>query len=298
MSMGNSRRSLLHGKRRYGAIVLVLAGASVLAPAGLSPVSATARSVVDVPPVTPEEVAPAAALQPPVFTSPDDGERIPGVLYGIFGTGVPGATIALDGGGTRTAVVQPDGTWSVPFIPPLFPSNEYDFSATQTVGTETSEPAFLSFSLYFPPRILSPVDKHVFPLSEAPVEVAGFAAQGSIIRAVLDGVPQTAEATPNAEGLFQLRFDTAVGPGDHEVSVTEEQEGGISSPVAHTFTVEAGPASAALPDAGSDGGVPRLPDTGFEASPFGLVLVGIGGVVMAAAGWSRRVRTRRRTHVI
>ncbi|MBD8468413.1 LPXTG cell wall anchor domain-containing protein [Plantibacter sp. CFBP 8798] len=278
--------------------MLVLAMAAVLAPGGLSPVSATSRSAVEVPPVASEEVAPAAVLQPPVFTSPDDGERIPGVLYGILGTGVPGATIALDGGGTRTAVVQPDGTWSVPFIPPLFPSNEYDFSATQTVGSETSEPAFLSFSLYFPPRILSPVDEYVFPLSEAPVEVAGVGAQGSIIRAVLDGVPQTAEATPNAEGVFQLRFDTAVGPGDHEVSVTEEQEGGISSPVAHTFTVEAGPASAALPDAGSDDGVPRLPDTGVEASPLGLLLVGLGGVVMAAAGWSRRARNRQRTHAI
>lgn len=265
-------------------IVFALAVGGSFAPVVVPQVAAAERQLVD----APDAAAPVAELPPPVFTSPAEGARLPGILYGISGTGIPGATINMTPA-RGPIVVDADGTWSAPFIPPLFPTQDYEFTVTQTVGTETSGAAFLSFSLYVPPKILSPVDDYVFPLSEAPVEVAGFAAQGSIIRAVLDGVPQASEVTPDPDGLYRIRFDSAVQPGVHEVSVTEELDGDVSIAVVATFTVEAGPvaeqpSSGALPDASAS----RLPETGVSASPLGVVLVVLGSIITCAAGWRRR----------
>lgn len=270
-------------------IVLAFAVASSLAPVVVPQVAAAERHVVDPPPAAPDVAAPVAELPPPVFTSPADGARLPGILYGISGTGIPGATINMTPA-RGPIVVETDGTWSAPFIPPLFPAEDYEFTVTQTVGAETSGPASLSFSLYVAPRILSPVDDYVFPLSEAPVEVAGFAAQGSIVRAVLDGVSQAAEATPDPDGLYRIRFDSAVQPGAHEVSVTEELNGDISIAVVATFTVEAGAVAEPSSPSGTlpDESASRLPETGVSVSPLGVVLILLGGVITCAVGWRRR----------
>lgn len=73
----------------------------------------------------------------------------------LGGTGLPGATVRVDGGvvaGMSTlaaseAVVAEDGTWSVPFAEPLSGAGSYQYAVTQALGSRASEPLAVSFSI-------------------------------------------------------------------------------------------------------------------------------------------------------
>ncbi|OCG73591.1 Ig-like domain-containing protein [Microbacterium sediminis] len=82
----------------------------------------------------------SAVLPAPVITTPANGSVTSDVTPTISGTGYEGATVTVTTSGGQelgTAVVQPDGGWS--FDTAALPDGTYTITATQTLGTETSE---------------------------------------------------------------------------------------------------------------------------------------------------------------
>jgi hypothetical protein len=73
----------------------------------------------------------------------------------LSGTGLPGATVRIDGGvvagfstmAVTEATVAEDGTWSVPFGAPVTEAGSYQYAVTQALGTRSSDPVAVAFSI-------------------------------------------------------------------------------------------------------------------------------------------------------
>lgn len=85
----------------------------------------------------------AGNVNPPVITSPQDGNTSVDPATKISGTGSENATVTVNyGGGTLgQSVVASGGTWEVTPKDQLAPGTEYTIHATQRIGNSTSMPS-------------------------------------------------------------------------------------------------------------------------------------------------------------
>ncbi|WP_156369896.1 hypothetical protein [Frigoribacterium sp. Leaf164] len=210
------------------------------------------------------------AQQPLVVTSPTAG-RVYTVLDGasttpvvVAGTGTPGAAVAIDlgGGRTATATVGPDGSWTTTVDG--VPVGSYTTSVTQSLGGDTSAVVTRAFSVQAGTALAltAPTPGTVLRVpgadSTRDVTVSGTGQPGATVTVTLPG-DRTQAATVAAGGTWSTVF-TALPVGAYPVSATQTVGGATSAPLTTDVTIEAAEGVAITsPD---DGAVITLADAG------------------------------------
>ncbi|RLP71839.1 LPXTG cell wall anchor domain-containing protein [Mycetocola tolaasinivorans] len=241
-------------------------------------------------------VGSATIVLAPVGFDPLDGlvHSAPTV---ITGTGFPGATVNLTGDVAGTAVVAADGSWSIPVTEELA-FGAISISATQSVGTEVSPIATLSFEYAIEaPVIESPADGATFAVGSEPTVVTGRVVPGAEVTATLNGVAlsatQTTEPAARAgQATVAFSFDLpTVAVGSHKIEVTQVIAGERSVSTS-TFDILAAPVVNPTGPAGviTPGG--NLPATGTDPLlavwAGALILLLGGGAVLAKRRFGQR----------
>ncbi len=126
-----------------------------------------------------------SGLDAPVITSPAEGAALESVT-GITGTGTPGLTVKLGGGLNGSAVVAPDGRWSIRVDEPA--PGRYSIHAVQASPGETDSPAASSSFAVNEPAVV-PAEP-VAPTAE-PAAPGTAAAQPPVVPAGSGQLPNT-----------------------------------------------------------------------------------------------------------
>lgn len=188
----------------------------------------------------------AAAFAAPTITAPTAGQQfsVPTDTstrtVTVSGTGEPGAVIALDAGGgrTATATVGTDRTWTTTIA--AVPVGEQSVTATQTVAGAAAGTATRAFSVVAqrPLVIDTPTAGQRFTTTgtTAPVTLTGTATANARIDVVVGGT--TASATADGTGAWSVRLD-AVPVGDQTARVTQTVGDSTSAEVTRAFSVVA-----------------------------------------------------------
>ncbi|MDM7890991.1 choice-of-anchor G family protein [Curtobacterium caseinilyticum] len=183
--------------------------------------------------VAPTITAPTAGQQ---FSVPSDSSTR---SVTVSGAGEPGAAIALDAGGgrTATATVGADGTWTTTIAG--VPVGDQTVTATQTVAGVAAGSATQTFSIVAqrPLVIATPTAGQRFTTAgtTAPVTLTGTATANARIDIELGG-GLTADTTADGSGAWSVRVD-AVPVGDQTASVTQTVGDTTSGAVTRDFTV-------------------------------------------------------------
>lgn len=208
----------------------------------------------------------------------------------LTGTGLPGASVSVvsEGEAVGSAVVSSEGTWNVGIA--SLPIGKHTVEATQSLESETSDPAAGTVTLRpVPPVITSFADGDVFEASRAPRSISGTGLEGAGISLTVNGakVPVTVasgamDLTIAADGTWAAELDAALAAGSHTITATHEVAGVTSAPRTVNIKVLAAPAPSphtpakALAATGGDSSLP------FGVAGLGLLLVG-GLVALVAA---------------
>ncbi|GGR53936.1 Ig-like domain-containing protein [Nocardioides luteus] len=251
--------------------------------------------------ITIDTVAPDA----PVITAPEHGGSTSDPTPIIRGEGEPGATVTVevDGEEIGTAVVDDDGTWSLPVTDPL-EVGDHTIEAVQTdAAGNTSETTTVEFTVTPPaPEITSPQTGE--DVDQTP-EVSGTGEPGAEVTVEVDGEDAgTVIVGENGEWTTTL---PELACGEHTLTATQVV-GGVASAASEAVEIQVvcegenpgdtpgddsgdntgGNIGNGSSDSGSDskgGGV--LPNTGSPAFLAALLGLGLGmvliGIMMAAS---------------
>ncbi|MCD2498839.1 S1 family peptidase [Microbacterium nymphoidis] len=252
-------------------------------------------------------IVPAA----PTFTAPANPTETS--VSKVTGTGVKGATVTLTGDIEGTATVKDDGTWVIT-VDPAATYGNYNVSATQTIGGQTSAAADLRFDVIpTAPVITAPENGATFTEGTTPAAVTGTGIVGATVTVSLNGekvgttevVAATQTPAPSASagaaalaaeanaaeetGTWVIALPAGLAAGTYTVTATQAIDSISSNAAEVAFTVEAVVAPTTPPTTGP-APKPTLPTTGQgDATPLALgalFLFVAGGVIMA----SRRIR--------
>jgi hypothetical protein len=199
-------------------------------------------------------------LDAPVIAAPTEGAALQ-ALSRVDGTGTPGLTVKLTGEITGSAVVAPDGHWTVPVPGPVYGRIAFD-----AVQTDPSRPDSPSVSRNFTvapgaPAVTSIVDGQHFSQDTLPASIAGTGLDWAAVTVWIDG---TAVGDSPSAGRWSVPFPSGLAAGAHTLSVTQSVEGVSSDPLVVTFSIDA--AAAADAPASQPGGPAAAP-----AGPVGPV---------------------------
>ncbi|WP_460792691.1 beta strand repeat-containing protein, partial [Micromonospora sonneratiae] len=224
------------------------------------------------------------ALDPPTITSPTNGQTT-GETPTISGTGIPGATVTVTESGTviGTAVVAPDGTWSLVPATPLA-VGDHTITATQESGGIVSGPSnSVTFTVQAPPAapvITSPTNGQ--QVNDSTPTITGTGEPGNTITVTIDGVV-AGTTTVAPDGTWSFDTPTALTDGPHTVTATQTDAAGNVSPPSDpvTFTVDTTAPAAPVITSPTNGQVvndstPTITGTG---EPGNTITVTIDGVV-------------------
>lgn len=192
-------------------------------------------------------------LDAPVISTPAEGAALK-ELARIDGTGTPGLAVHVTGGISGSAVVAPDGSWSVPTGGPV--AGRISFHAVQTSpGVVDSPSATRTFTVApAAPALTSVNDGSRLSQDSLPATLSGTGIDGAAIAVVVDGSPAGAARVLAEGGRWSAPFPADLATGVHTLSVTQAVDGVVSDPLLVTFSIEA---SAVVPAA--PGPEPDLP---------------------------------------
>lgn len=256
-------------------------------------------------------------LGAPVITAPEGGAALR-TLNRIDGTGTPSQTVKLTGDISGSAVVGPDGRWSIPVAGPVY--GQIAVHAVQTAPSHEDSPSVTRTYTVTPvaPAVASIVDGLHFSQDSLPGTISGTGLDGADVTVSIDGTPAGAaqagaggagagaravvrSLVPHilvAGGRWSIPFPSGLAVGAHTLSVIQSVDGVASDPLLLTFTIDAAavaPAGPAVPPSGPavlPAGAGQLPDTGagqlllMGAFAAGATLLGgllLGGSQLAAA---------------
>lgn len=159
----------------------------------------------------------------------------------VSGTGQPGASIAIDlgGGRTATATVGDGGTWTATVAD--VPVGNHTISVVETSNGATlpavTQP--LSVIVGAPVVITGPADGSTVTVptstSTTTLPVSGTAQPGATVSVRLDG-GAAKTVTAGSDGAWSTTF-TGVGAGDHVVTASETLADGATTPVENDVTI-------------------------------------------------------------
>lgn len=200
---------------------------------------------LDGPEVTIDVTAPDASFTVGVVSVGDvigDDEHEGGV--GLSGLGEPGAAISIEiNGDTRTAVVQPDGTWTVTIPSSMLPEGEYTVPVTLTTTDAAGNSAVVNDTIRVD-TVADPLELDAAAIAvddvindvenEDGVTVSGTAAANADITLTLAGV--TIETQSDADGNWTANFGPdALPPGEYDaelVATSTDGAGNVSTATA------------------------------------------------------------------
>ena len=175
-------------------------------------------------------------LGPPVIDGPAGGATLK-ALSSIEGAGTPGLTVKLSGDVTGSAVVRPDGRWSVPVT-----GSAYGRLAVHAVqasdGAEDSPSVTRSFSVAPPAPAAAIRDGRHFAQGSLPGTISGSGVHGAQVTVSIDGVP-LGPAPAGADGRWSVPFPSGLAVGTHTLVVRQSVDGIRSDPLTVTFGVVA-----------------------------------------------------------
>jgi hypothetical protein len=226
-------------------------------------------------------------LAAPVITGPSEGAELTAV-GSIDGTGTPGLSVLLSGDITASAVVGPDGKWSVPLSGQAV-YGKVSVTAVQTAAHHEDSPsATQSFTVIPPAPAISGIpDGLRFSQDGLPSAISGSGVDGADVTVLIDGVPVA--ATRPAGGRWSVPFPAGLAVGPHTLTVSQAVDGVASAPATATFTIDPAavhPAAvpAAVQSAGDAGGSGQLANTGagslLPAAGLGAGALLLGGALL------------------
>lgn len=235
-------------------------------------------------------------LDAPVIAAPQGGTALK-TLTRIDGSGTPGLAVRLTGDISGSAVVAPDGRWSIPVTGPVY--GQIAVHAVQTAPSHEDSPSVNRTFTVTPvaPAVSSIGDGLHFSLAALPETISGTGVDSADVTVSIDGTPAGA-AQAGAGGRWSVPFPSGLAVGAHALSVTQSVDGVASDPLLLTFTIDApaiAPAEPAVPAAQAavlPAGSSQLPDTGagqlllMGGLAGGAILLGgvlLGGAQLAAA---------------
>ncbi|HEX9229990.1 MAG TPA: S1 family peptidase, partial [Arthrobacter sp.] len=200
-------------------------------------------------------------LAAPVITSPADGEALK-EISGIDGTGTPGLTIRLTGDIDGTAVVGPDGHWSIPAEDAA--PGRLSVRAVQTMPGAVDSPSATGHFTLAPgaPAVSSIADGAHLSQDTLPGSIAGTGVDGADVAVLIDGVSVGATQAGTggaAGGRWSVPFPEGLTTGAHTLSVTQSVDGVASDPRLVTFTIDAPVSVPTKPNVPAGPGVPLEP---------------------------------------
>jgi len=229
---------------------------------------------------TVDTTAPAA----PVITAPANGSTTTDNTPPITGTGEPGATVSVtvDGTNIGTALVQPDGSWTLtPAIP--LSNGPHTVTATQTDSAGNTSPAStpVTFTVAAPvvaPVITSPADGSTTTDTTPPIKGTG--TPGDTVNVTIDGTV-VGTTTVQPDGTWTFTPTTPLANGSHTVSATQTDAAGTTGPASNSVAYTVIPAAPVItsPAGGSstNDSTPPIKGTGV---PGDTVTVTIDGTVV------------------
>lgn len=225
----------------------------------------------------------------PTIVSPSEGEFIIDNLTSISGTGLAGATVTLTGGTNDsatdrpaalaplgTAVVNADGTWSVPVD---LSYGYYLVSAVQTREGQTSATWETAFTVGPPVPTIDNIQPGAsYSGAAVPTSVSGTGVDGAEILVTVNGVEVGRTTVSNGTWSMQL---SALAEGSYEVAATQTIEG-VGNGVAVSFVVvpAAAPSQSATPGPAGNGGGLAVTGMGGDVAPlaWGALALLLGGI--------------------
>ncbi|MFB2599550.1 hypothetical protein ACEXQE_17300 [Herbiconiux sp. P17] len=237
-----------------------------------------------------------APLKAPAITSPFNGQQVETSISALSGTGEPGATVTLTGSVDETALVGPDGTWSVDVE---LGYGSYSVSAVQNrVDASTSPSVTAAFTVVpVAPAITSPTDGSVFDAGNGPTQVTGTGIDGARVTVTVNGA--VGGYTTVVDGKWVLPLAAEENPaaqlpaGAVTFSATQTIDGATGAAATSTITIKAA-AGGGSTTAGGPGAA--LANTGAPVAPLlgggVLLLLAAGGLLMVA----RRARFAQRNN--
>ncbi len=197
-------------------------------------------------------------LDAPVFTMPADAAALKAVTR-VDGTGTPGLLVKLTGDITGSAVVAPDGHWSIPITSPVY--GQIAVHAVQTAPSHLDSPSVTRNFTVTPvaPAALSIVDGVHLGQDSLPAAISGTGIDGAEVSVSVDGTPVGAAQAgaggagagaravvrsmlPQvlvAGGRWSVPFPSGLAVGTHTLAVAQSVDGIASDPLLLGFSIDA-----------------------------------------------------------
>ncbi|MGO1235187.1 MAG: trypsin-like serine protease [Microbacterium gubbeenense] len=238
----------------------------------------------------------------PAITSPSNESSSTSAVTEITGTGMPGATVELQGDAEGTAKVNENGNWS---IATELGFGAYTVGATQSVSGVTSEARWVSFQVVpGAPTLVTPQDGATLDEGQLTAVVGESPIAGADVKVVVegaDGVVARGSATVDG-GSWMAELSDALVPGAYTVKATQSIDGVSSSSVSASFEVVAAagggggeepteaPTAAPSETPGPGGLAPTGADTASVVAPFagGAAVILLAGITLLVI---RRVKS-------
>ncbi|MCB5272607.1 hypothetical protein BJG92_00109 [Arthrobacter sp. SO5] len=245
-------------------------------------------------------------LDAPVITMPADSAALKAVTR-VDGTGTPGLTVKLTGDITGSAVVTPDGRWSIPVTAPVY--GQIAVHAVQTAPSHLDSPSMTRNFTVTPaaPAVASIVDGVHLSQDALPETISGTGVDGADVSVSVDGAPVGAAQAgaggagagaravvrsmlPQvlvAGGRWSVPFPSGLAVGTHTLAVAQSVDGIASAPLLLSFSIDA---RVVLPAASSSQpeqarvlpvGSGQLPNTGAGSV---LPAAGLAGASLLLGG--------------
>ncbi len=175
-------------------------------------------------------------LGPPVIDGPAGGTTLR-ALSSIDGTGTPGLTVKLTGDVTGSALVRPDGRWSVPVTRPVY--GRVVVHAVQTSADAVDSPSVArTFSVAPPAPAAAITEGRHFIQGSLPGTISGSGVDGAQVAVSIDGVP-LGPVPAGADRRWRVPFPSDLAVGTHALAVRQSVDGVLSDPLTVTFGVVA-----------------------------------------------------------
>ncbi|MGO2528779.1 MAG: trypsin-like serine protease, partial [Microbacterium gubbeenense] len=239
----------------------------------------------------------------PAITSPGNESSSTSAVTEVTGTGMPGATVELQGDAEGTAKVNENGNWS---IATELGFGAYTVGATQSVSGVTSEARWVSFQVVpGAPTLVTPQDGATLDEGQLTAVVGESPIAGADVKVVVegaDGVVARGSATVDG-GSWMAELSDALVPGAYTVKATQSIDGVSSSSVSASFEVVAAaggggggeepteaPTAAPSETPGPGGLAPTGADTASVVAPFagGAAVILLAGITLLVI---RRVKS-------
>ncbi|WP_139320435.1 Ig-like domain-containing protein [Saccharomonospora sp. CUA-673] len=234
-------------------------------------------------------VADQEAPDPPVITSPSDGDQVNNPTPEISGTGEPGATVEviIDGESVGTAPVDENGNWTFTPSEPL-PDGDHTIEVIQTdPAGNPSDPTTIDITVDTeapdPPVITSPSDGD--QVNNPTPEISGTGEPGATVEVIIDG-ESVGTGPIDEDGNWTFTPSDPLPDGDHTIEVIQTDPAGNESPPASidiTVDTEAPPAPVITEPSDGDVITNPTPEISGTGEPGGTVEIIIDGESVGTA---------------